>query len=285
MTFDYAQFEWLKIEVDDRVALVTIDGEGDYNSVSEALHEELGDIWPILNKDPDVNSIVITGAGSKAFSAGGNLNATLSRDALSSEERYDRIVTDIMRWTRNLIYNMINCDKPIISAINGAAAGAGTAVALLADISVMAEDTFLTDAHTRLGIAAGDHACMIWPLLCGMAKSKYYLLTCDRISGVEAERIGLVSMAVPRDQVLPRSMEIARRLADGPQWAIRMTKNALNQWLRQGGLISSDYSLALEMLNQFGPDLEAGIRSHLTKTPPVFPSAHGGSGFLGSPAV
>jgi enoyl-CoA hydratase len=279
MATDYSRFEWLKIDIEDRVALLTIDGAGDYNSVSEPLHAELGDIWPVLDRDPDVNAIVVTGAGTKAFSAGGNLNATQSRDELTSTERYDRIVTDIIRWTRNLIYNMVNCDKPIISAINGVAAGAGTAVALLADISVMAEDTFITDAHTRLGIAAGDHACMIWPLLCGMAKAKYYILTCDRISGVEAERIGLVSMTVPREEVLPKSMEIARRLADGPQFAIRMTKNALNQWLRHGGLISSDYSTALEMLNQFGPDLEAGLRSHLTKTPPVFPSSNGGSGF------
>jgi enoyl-CoA hydratase len=143
----------------------------------------------------------------------------------------------------------------------------------MADISVMAEDARLTDGHTRLGVAAGDHACMIWPLLCGMAKAKYYLLTCDFIDGREAERIGLVSKAVPRADVLTEAMAIARRLADGPQPAIRLTKRALNQWLRLGGITSFDYSLAVEMLGFFGADVAAGIQGIVEKRPPAFPSA------------
>src|SRR5205814_4270485 len=99
------------------------------------------------------------------------------------------VVAQTMKEARDIVHNMINCDKPIISAINGVAVGAGLAVALLADISIIAEDARLTDGHVRLGVAAGDHACIIWPLLCGMAKAKYYLLTCDFIDGREAERI------------------------------------------------------------------------------------------------
>src|SRR5688500_11538022 len=127
----------------------------------------------------------------------------------------------VMKEAEAIVYEMMNCEKIIISAINGVAVGAGLAVALMADISIMAEDARLTDGHTRLGVAAGDHACMIWPLLCGMAKAKYYLLTCDFVDGREAERIGLVSKAVPRDQVLPEALRVARQLADGPQPALR----------------------------------------------------------------
>src|SRR5882672_5555090 len=115
---------------------------------------------------------------------------------------------------------VINCDKPIISAINGVAVGAGLAVALLADISIASETARFTDGHTRLGVAAGDHAAVIWPLLVGMAKAKYYLLTCDMLDAKEAERIGLVSMVVPPDQLMSKAMEVAQKLANGPQMAL-----------------------------------------------------------------
>ena len=130
---------------------------------------------------------------------------------------------------------MINLDKPIISAINGVAVGAGLVVALLADISIMSENARITDGHTRLGVVAGDHAAIVWPLLCGMAKAKYYLLTCDFIDGREAERIGLVSLCVPPAELLPKAFEVADKLATGAQQAIRWTKRSLNNWLRMAG--------------------------------------------------
>src|SRR5205085_11407527 len=136
------------------------------------------------------------------------------------------------------------CPKPIISAINGVAVSAGLAVAFMTDIPIAAENMRITDGHLRLGVAAGDHAVIIWPLLCGMAKAKYYLLTADFIDGKEAERIGLVSLCTPADQVLPKAMEVATKLATGSQLAIRWTKRALNNWLRQAGPIF-DQSLAL----------------------------------------
>src|SRR3972149_11734795 len=111
-----------------------------------------------------------------------------------------------MKEAAEVVHNSVNMQKPLIPAINGVAVGAGLAVALMADISIMAEDARPTDGHIRLGVGAGDHAAINWPLLCGMAKAKYYLLTCDFIDGREAERIGLVSMCVPANQVLPKAM-------------------------------------------------------------------------------
>jgi len=151
--------------------------------------------------------------------------------------------------------------------------GAGLAVALLADISIASENARITDGHIRLGVAAGDHATVIWPLLCGMAKAKYYLLTCDFLDGKEAERIGLVSMAVPAEELMTRAMEVAHKLATGPQPAIRWTKRALNQWLRQAAQTSFDYSLALEMLGFFGADIREGLQALQEKRSPNFPSA------------
>jgi enoyl-CoA hydratase len=153
---------------------------------------------------------------------------------------------------------MLHCQKPVISAINGAAVGAGLVVALLADISIAAEDARLADGHVRMGVAAGDHSAIIWPLLCGMAKAKYYLMTSGFVSGVEAERMGLVSLCVPQEELLAKATEVAENLATGPRHAIQFTKRALNQWLLQAGPIF-DHSLALEMLGFFSEDMMAGV--------------------------
>jgi enoyl-CoA hydratase len=178
----------------------------------------------------------------------------------------------VMKEAGDIVYNIINCEKVVISAINGVAVGAGLAVALMADISIMAEEARITDGHIRLGVGAGDHAAIIWPLLCGMAKAKYYLLTADFIDGREAERIGLVSRCVPGERVVPTALEVAEKLATGPQLAIRWTKRALNNWLRQASPIF-DASLALEMLNFFDEDVAEGAAALVEKRSPKFPSA------------
>ena len=128
----------------------------------------------------------------------------------------------------------------------------------------------MTDGHLRIGVAAGDHAAAIWPLLCGMAKAKYYLLTSDFIDGREAERIGLVSKAVPADDVLPEALAIAERLATGPREATLLTKRALNHWLRQA-LPNFEASLAYEMLNFLGPDAAEGLAALRERRRPEFP--------------
>jgi enoyl-CoA hydratase len=129
---------------------------------------------------------------------------------------------------------------------------------LLADISIAAKTARIIDGHTRLGVAAGDHAAIVWPLLCGMAKAKYYLLLCETVCGEEAERIGLVSLAVDEGDLVPKAFEVAGRLAAGAQAAIRWTKHALNNWLRLAGP-TFDASLALEMLGFTGPDAREGV--------------------------
>ncbi|MBA3531856.1 MAG: enoyl-CoA hydratase/isomerase family protein [Ardenticatenales bacterium] len=235
------------------------------NAADRRLHTELVEIWKTINQDPTVHVAVITGAG-RAFSAGGDLK--LVEDAY---QNYDEILR-ILDEARDLVYNILHCQKPIISAINGPAVGAGLVVALLADISIAAEGARLADGHVRMGVAAGDHAAIVWPLLCGMAKAKYYLMTSDFVSGREAERIGLVSLCVPDEELLEKAMSVATTLATGPRHAIRFTKRALNQWLLQAGPIF-DHSLALEMLNFFSPDMMAGVEAIRSKTPPRYPSS------------
>ena len=263
----YSQFEQMKFSrPSDGVLLVTLSRPEAYNAANPAMQRDLSVIWPIISNDPLTRVCVITGEG-KGFCAGGDLS-TLDQQI----QNYPMVTRQILKEASETVYGMINCEKTIISAINGPAVGVGLAIALLADISVAAKHAKMTDGHMKLGLAAGDHAPIIWPLLCGMAKSKYYLLTSRFVTGEEAERIGLVSLAVDGAEVVPTALEIAAELANGPQDAIRFTKYSLNNWLRQAGPIF-DASLALEMLNLFSPDVVEGVRAMRAKEKPSFPSA------------
>jgi len=157
----------------------------------------------------------------------------------------------------------------VVSAIHGPAVGAGLVAGLLADVSIAARDARIIDGHTRLGVAAGDHAAAVWPLLIGMAKAKYYLLTCEPMSGAEAERLGLVSLCVDADELDARALEVARRLRSGSRTALRWTKYALNNWYRLAGP-TFDASLALEFLGFTGPDVREGLAAHRQKRAPSF---------------
>jgi enoyl-CoA hydratase len=145
---------------------------------------------------------------------------------------------------------------------------------MLADISIMSETARITDGHVKLGVGAGDHAAIVWPLLCGMAKAKYYLLTADFLDGKEAERIGLVSLCVPQEELMARAFKVADKLAAGSQSAIRFTKKSLNNWMHVARPIF-DNSLALEMLCFLGEDAPHGVAAVREKRAPDFPSARG----------
>jgi enoyl-CoA hydratase len=263
---DYAEFRHILFErKEPNILWMTLNRPEVLNAADARLHTELVEIWDTIDKDPSVHVVVVTGAG-RAFSAGGDLQ--MVEDSYRDFEEIARILDE----ARDLVYNMLRCSKPIISAINGPAVGAGLVVALLADISIAAESARLADGHVRMGVAAGDHAAIIWPLLCGMAKAKYYLMTADFIDGREAERIGLVSLCVPDDELLDKALEVATGLATAPRHAIKYTKRALNQWMLQAGPIF-DHSLALEMLGFFSEDLMAGVEGLREKRPGEFPSS------------
>ncbi|KGB82432.1 MAG: enoyl-CoA hydratase [Confluentimicrobium sp.] len=246
----------------DGVLRVTI-ARGAMNSMDYELHHDLGGIWRLIDADPEVRAVIITGAG-RAFSAGGDF------------EMVDRIIEDhtfrMQMWKdgRQLVDNILNCGKPIISAINGAAAGGGLAVALLADISIAARSAKLVDGHTTLGVAADDHGVAIWPLLVGMAKSKYHLMTNVPVTGEEAERMGLVSLCVDDDKVMERALEVAEKLAAGAPEALRFTKIALNNWIK-AAWPAFEASLAFGILGFAGPEAGEGLQALKEKRPPNFP--------------
>ncbi|MBV9202564.1 MAG: enoyl-CoA hydratase/isomerase family protein [Alphaproteobacteria bacterium] len=263
MTDPYARYTRLKFDrPHPRVLRVTMEN-GRMNTTDAALHAELGEIWRDVDRDASVNAVILTGAG-RVFSAGG--------DFAIIQENIDEFAARARQWkeAHDIVYNLINCSKPVVSAMRGVAVGAGLVCGLLADISIAAKDCRIIDGHTRLGVAAGDHAAILWPLLCGLAKAKYYLLLCDQVLGGEAERIGLISLAVDDSELDAKAVEVATRLAEGAQSAIRWTKYALNNWLRAMGP-TFDTSLALEFLGFTGPEVKEGLASHREKRKPSFP--------------
>jgi enoyl-CoA hydratase len=263
MSDRYASYRRLKIDwPEERILRIIMDSPGRLNAADALMHEELTRIWRDIDADPGVSVAIIRGAGD-AFSAGGDL------DLVESMTRDFDVRTRVWKEARDLVYNLVNCGKPIVSAMQGPAVGAGLVAGLLADVSIAAKSARIIDGHTRLGVAAGDHAAIIWPLLCGLAKAKYHLLLCEPLSGEEAERIGLVSLCVEDAELHEKALAIARRLAAGSPTAIRWTKYALNNWLRLAGP-TFDTSLALEFLGFTGPDVREGIASLRGKRRPGF---------------
>jgi enoyl-CoA hydratase len=261
---DYSAYQDLKVRTLEPGILEIVMGEEGKLAVATAnAHAEMARIWLDVDRDPECRVAILRGAG-KGFSAGGDLAMVeeVTRDFAARAR--------VWREARDLVYNMINCSKIIVSAMHGPAVGAGLVAGLLADISIAARNARLIDGHTRLGVAAGDHAAIVWPLLCGMAKAKYYLLTCEQMSGEEAERLGLVSLTCEEAELQAKALEVARRIAAGAQTAIRWTKYSLNNWLRMAGP-TFDASLAFEMLGFTGPEVKEGIASHREKRKPVFP--------------
>jgi len=259
----YANYTKLRIERPAPKVIRIVMDNGRMNSADHAMHSELARIWRDIDQDPDVNAAILTGAG-KVFSAGGDFE--MIKDLMDDPE------ARLRGWkeARDIVYNIINCSKPIVTAMRGVSVGAGLVCGLLGDISIATKDCVIVDGHTRLGVAAGDHAAIVWPLLCGMAKAKYYLLLCDRLTGAEAERIGLISLTVEDDELDAKALEVATRLANGAQSAIRLTKYSLNNWLRGAGP-TFDASLALEFLGFAGNEVREGLASLKEKRDPRFP--------------
>jgi enoyl-CoA hydratase len=246
MTERYATFASLRFSRPaDGVLDIVMSTPGKLNAAGHEMHRDLAGVWNEIDRDPDTRVAVIRGEG-KAFSSGGDL------DLVADMADDFAVRVRVLKEARDLVYNVINCSKPVVSAMHGPAVGAGLVVGLLADVSIAARSARIIDGHTKLGVAAGDH-----------------VLTCEPLSGEEAERIGLVSLCVDDDALLDTAYDVAGRLAAGSQSAIRWTKYALNNWLRMAGP-TFDTSLALEFMGFGGPDVREGIAALRDKRPPHF---------------
>jgi enoyl-CoA hydratase len=231
--------EPLVVERRGRVAVLTLNKPDQLNAVDDVLHRRLRRVWDVLAADETVGAAVLTGAG-RAFSAGGSIDH-LQR--LHDDPAHRR---ESIREAERLARAMISCEVPVVAAVNGPAVGLGASLAVLCDLVVMSEESYLCDPHVSNGVVAGDGGPVVWPLLTSLVRAKEYLLLCDRVPAHECERIGLANRVVPREDVLDTALALAERLAAQPSRALRDTKRALNLHLQDSANRVLDFALAAE---------------------------------------
>jgi enoyl-CoA hydratase len=263
----YAHYECIKIEKSGALATVTLNRPETRNAIDHQFHVELQSVWADLMDDAEVNAVLLTAAG-RYFSIGGNI-----KGMQSGVPGGDVVAEGAMlepATARKIVQNILDCEKPIVCAINGDCIGLAATVALFCDITVASETARIADPHVRVGLVAGDGGAVIWPILIGPNRAKEFLMRGSLITGKDAAGMGLVNYAVPVDQVLEKAREIAMELAEGPTWAIRWTKLSVNKYVKHQMNLIMDTSFALEMASFHTEDHAEAVRAFIGKRKPVF---------------
>ena len=258
------QDDYETILIDKRpngVAVATLNRPEKLNAVNGAMHNELSRIFLDAEADPEIRAVLLTGAG-RAFCAGGDFGAGSPPGAGGGR--------NMMREARQIVDNLLDCTKPVIAAVNGYAMGLGATIALLADIVVASDKAIFADTHVNMGIGAGDGGAVIWPLLMGVNRAKYYLMTGERLPAAEAERLGLVNFVVEHDVLMERAEEIATRLAQGPGKAISASKVPINTFIKMVSNLVLPISLSLEEASMASTDAKEAAAAFVEKREPKF---------------
>lgn len=261
----YRDYARLRISLEEGVITATI-ANPPTNAIDPALHAEIERFFLEVEHDKSVRVIVLTGEGTRAFSAGGDLQAMA--DDFDDPRR--PMWLDGFKSARTLFHALLNLSRPLIVRVNGHAMGLGATLAVLADISIMVQTARIADPHVKVGLCAGDGGAMLWPLMLGFAQARRLLLTGDSLTGLEAAELGLVTEAVPADRLDDRTSHYARRLASGPTIAINHTKIAINMLLRGmiDGLMEAHYGL--EVKSALSEDHRIAVAAAIAGTPPEF---------------
>jgi enoyl-CoA hydratase len=258
-----SNYECIELERDGDVLRVVIDHpRSDLNAVDAVLHEELTRLFDELRLEDEARAVVLTGRG-RAFSAGGDFNWFPDLQAPGALEA-------LRREGKQLVWNLLDVEVPIVCALNGHAIGLGATIALLCDTIFAARSTTIADPHVRVGVVAGDGGAVAWPLAVGPAIAKRYLMTGDPLTAEEAQRIGLINEVVDDDALDDAAMAFARRLADGAPLAVRYTKMAVNQLVKQSLATAFDYSISMEMLTFHSEDHAEALAAIKDKRAPKF---------------
>ncbi len=259
----YAEFGCIAFAREGRILRVTLNRPDTLNAIDEALHHELARVFDLVNRDPDCDVVIFTGAG-RAFCAGGN--AAWMQTMIDDKRAFEQLAVDAKR----IVFSLLELEKPIICRLNGAAAGLGATMALLCDIVVASNDASIGDPHVKMGLVAGDGGAVIWPQLIGFARAKEVLMTGEMLSAERAERIGLVNYAVPAGELDAKVDALAMALCEGATQAIRWTKTVANIPLRRLAQELMEPSLAYEMLSNATADHQEAVHAFREKRKPRF---------------
>ena len=259
----YEGYETLKVVREGKIVTVSFNRPEVKNSTNARMHQELVRVFPEIGRDPEAHVVILTGEGD-SFSAGGDIAGMKSN--LDDPARW----VESMGEARDILMGVIDLDRPVIAKVNGHAVGLGSTLALVCDIVICKDTAKIVDPHVKVGLVAGDGGAVIWPALIGFAKAKRYLLTGEPITGTEAERIGLVSEAVPAERLDARVAEIAEELANGAAVAIRLTKKSVNMALRQLMATQIEAHLGYETMSYMSADHREATHAFVERRPPVF---------------
>lgn len=258
---DQSKYETMLIEKQDGIAIITLNRPERLNAVNGAMHSELMQISLDLQADTDVRATVLTGAG-RAFCAGGDFGPG-SRMAPKSG-------LPMMQEARRIVDNLLDLEKPIVAAVNGAATGLGATIALFCDVVVASRNARIGDPHVKMGITAGDGGAVIWPLLIGVNRAKQMLMTGDLIYAEEAYALGLVNKVVDEGEALTEALVIARRLANGAPYAVQSSKVSVNKFIKMVSNLVLPVSLALEEVSMTKDDHREAVKAFQEKREPNF---------------
>ncbi len=258
------KYETMLIERrDDGVAVVTLNRPERLNAINGRMHAEMATFTRDFADDRELRVMVVTGAG-RAFSAGGDFSPG---DAIGSNPSGPNLWVE----ARQIVDHVLECEKPIIAAVNGYAMGLGANLALLCDVVIAGPNTVFADTHVNMGLGAGDGGQLIWPFLIGVNRAKYYLMTGDQIKGKEAVEMGLANFYVDAaEDVLPRAIEVAEKLAAGAPKAITASKMAVNAYLRSVSSMVMPICLKYEETTMASDDHAEAVAAFQEKRQPKF---------------
>lgn len=259
----YDHYQTIKVERNGPILTATLNRPDQLNAFNAVMHHEIGQLFVDIRHDTDAHIIVLTGAG-RAFSAGGDVN--WMQDGIDDPEKFENSAVE----ARDIVYGLLDIDKPVICRMNGHAVGLGATIALLCDIIIAADTAKIGDPHVSMGLVAGDGGSIIWPQLVGYAKAKYYLLTGDLLTATEAERIGLITKVVAADKLDEEVYGLADRLARGARKAIRWTKVASTLQLKAAMHASFDTGIAYETVSNVSADHREAVDAFRNGRKPVF---------------
>ncbi|MBX3171498.1 MAG: enoyl-CoA hydratase family protein [Candidatus Eremiobacteraeota bacterium] len=253
-------------ELRDGVGLITLDRPDRLNALTFEVYRELKEVFLQLDREADVRSIVITGAG-RAFCSGGDVEDIIG--ALFARGFQDLL--EFTRATGDLILAMLECRKPIVGALNGTVAGAGAVIATACDFRVAGPKAKIAFLFTKVGLSGADMgASWLLPRIVGMGRATEILMLGDFVPAEEAQRIGLYHRVVEQEQVLDQALKLAARLAKGPAFGLEITKKLLLREAHMDVRSAMANEVEIQAACMLHPDFRSAYEAFKAKKEPAF---------------
>ena len=253
---DFKNILWEKRQ---SVGIITINREDVRNALKAEIREDLAAALGLAENDPEARVLIITGAGKKVFSAGGDI-----------KQMAENTMWDILERKLDIFAQIHNFPKPVIAAINGLALGGGCELAMACDFRIGSENARLGPPEINLGIFPGGGATQRLPRLVGAGRAKELIFTGDVLDAREAERIGLLNKVFPAEELMDKTLEIARKISSKGPLALKLAKMAINMGMETGLNIGLGYEKLARTLVHGSEDRIEGMRAFIAKRKPDF---------------